>query len=117
MLPHSFEQHVLVIRVSSDPGTEGTADLVTEVDGLVRAYHPSPVVLVLDARAATGAALSGVLRVHRTCSSLGVLLSVATPSARARRVLEADADSRATRLIIHARADTAVSTAALAACA
>jgi hypothetical protein len=115
MLSHTLEQHVLVIRVDSDPGPEGRADLVREIDGLVRAYHPAPVVIVLEEQASTGAALSAVLLVHRTCAALGVLLSVVASSAPARRVLEANAESAGTRLIIHARTDTAVTTAALAA--
>ncbi|MFI9150294.1 hypothetical protein [Streptomyces sp. NPDC053367] len=89
--------------------------LVREIEGLVRAYHPAPVVIVVEEPAATGAALSGVLLVHRTCRALGVLLSVVTSSAPARRVLEANAASAGARLIIHAREDTAVTTAALAA--
>jgi hypothetical protein len=115
MLSHTLDQHVLVIRVDSDPGTDGRAELVTEIDGLVRAYRPAPVVIILEDQAATGAALSAVLLVHRTCIALGVLLSVVTSSAPARRVLEANADSVGSHLIIHARAATAVTTAALAA--
>ncbi|MGV9343532.1 hypothetical protein ACWDSD_01745 [Streptomyces spiralis] len=42
------------------------------------------------------------------CGPLGVLVSVATHSAAARRVLEAEADTDRTRLVVHARVDTAI---------
>ncbi|CAL9338790.1 hypothetical protein SUDANB58_00222 [Streptomyces sp. enrichment culture] len=117
MLSHALERGVLVITVPSDPGVDGRAPLLERIGGLVRAHRPAPVVIVLDEPAATGAAVSVVLRAHRLCSALGVLMSVATHSAPTRRLLEANADTSGTRLVIHARADTAVTAAAFAAAA
>ncbi|MFF5842875.1 hypothetical protein ACIP4T_06935 [Streptomyces massasporeus] len=56
-----------------------------------------------------------VLRVHRLCGGPGTLMSVATHSAPIRRALDADADAGGTRLVVHARVDTAVSAAFAAA--
>lgn len=117
MLSHAIERGVLVVTVHDDPGIDGRADLVLDIEGLVRAYQPAPVVIVLEEPAAGPAGLSVVLRVHRACNALGVLLSAVSSSAPARRLLEANAETGTTRLIIHARADIAVATAALAAVA
>ncbi|MFF5255938.1 hypothetical protein ACFY4K_28365 [Streptomyces leeuwenhoekii] len=117
MLSHALERGVLVITVPSDPGIDGRALLLEKIDDLVRAHRPAPVVIVLDEPAAQGAAVSVVLRAHRLCGRLGVPLSVATQSAPARRLLEAGADTGGTRLVVHARADTAVTAAAFAAAA
>ncbi|CAL9360428.1 hypothetical protein SUDANB108_00647 [Streptomyces sp. enrichment culture] len=115
LLSHSLDHGVLVITVHQDPGIGGRATLLTQISALVEAYRPAPVVVVLDEPAAHGAAVSVVLRVHRLCSRLGVLMSVATGSAPTRRVLEANADTAGTRLVIHARTDTAVAAAYAAA--
>ncbi|MET7690312.1 hypothetical protein ABZT06_20405 [Streptomyces sp. NPDC005483] len=112
MLSHSLEQGVLVIVVHDDPGIGGRAALLAEISGLVHAHKSAPVVLVLDEPAASGAAVSAVLRAHRMCSDLGVFMSVATPSFPARRLLEVNADTTGIRLAIHASAETAVSIAA-----
>ncbi|CAL9325284.1 MULTISPECIES: hypothetical protein [Streptomyces] len=115
MLTHSLDHGVLVVTVHRDPGVGGRAALLGKIGDLVHACRPAPVVIVLDDAATDGAALSVVLRVHRLCSGLGILMSVATGSAPARRVLEANADTSGTRLVIHARTDTAVSAAFAAA--
>ncbi|MGC0337882.1 hypothetical protein [Streptomyces sp. SLBN-8D4] len=111
MLSHSLEQGVLVITVHDDPGIGGRAALLAEISSLVHAHKPTPVVLVLDEPASSGAAVSAVLRAHRMCSVLGVFMSVATHSFPARRLLEVNADTTGIRLVIHAGAETAVSTA------
>uniref|UniRef100_UPI0031D84EDC hypothetical protein n=1 Tax=Streptomyces hawaiiensis TaxID=67305 RepID=UPI0031D84EDC len=111
MLSHSFDRGVLVITVHRDPGIGGRATLLTRIGDLVQAYRPAPVVIVLDEPAARSAVVSVVLRVHHLCSRLCRLMSVATHSAPVRRALEADADTCGTRLVIHARADTAVAAA------
>ncbi|MEV8596233.1 hypothetical protein ACIHFC_32425 [Streptomyces sp. NPDC052013] len=115
MLSHALEQGVLVLSIHHDPGVDGRAALLTEISDLVHAFNPAPVVIILEDQAATGAALSVVLRAHQVCSSLGIVMSVATHSALARRLLEANADTSGIRLVIHARTDTAVTTAYAAA--
>lgn len=53
-----------------------------------------------------------VLRAHRLCDRLGLVMSVATHSAPARRLLdEANSETGGIRLIVHARADIAIATA------
>lgn len=113
MLSHTLERGVLVITVHRDPGVGGRATLAAEISNLIRAHRPAPVVIVLDEPATGGAAVSAVLRAHRMCGNLGVLMSVATRSAPARRLLEANADTNGPRLVIHARTDTAITTAFL----
>lgn len=115
MLSHRFEQGVLVIDVHRDPGAGGQAALATEIGHLVRAHEPVPAVIVLDERAVSRAAVRSVLSAHRECNRLGVLMSVVTHSAPARRQLEANADTGGTRLVVHARADVAVAVAFTAA--
>lgn len=111
MLSHSLEQGVLVITVHDDPGIGGRAALLAEISDLVHAHKSAPVVLVLDEPAASGAAVSAVLRAHRVCGDLGVFVSVATHSFPARRLLEVNASTTGIRLDIHADAETAVSAA------
>ena len=115
LLSHSFDHGVLVITVHADPGVGGRSTLLAKISDLVQAYRPAPVVIILDESAARGAVVSVVLRVHRLCRGLGTLMSVATHSAPARRALEAGADLGGTRLVVHARVDTAVSAAFAAA--
>jgi hypothetical protein len=115
LLSHTLDHGVLVITVHRDPGIGGRATLLMKISDLVRAYRPAPVVVLLDEPAAQAAVVSVLLRVHRLCSRLGTLLSVATHSAPVRRALEANADSAGTRLVVHARADTAVAAAFAAA--
>ncbi|MFJ8596989.1 hypothetical protein [Streptomyces sp. NPDC093598] len=115
MLSHSLDRGVLVITVHQDPGIGGRATLLTKISDLVQACRPAPVVVLLDERAAQSAVVSVLLRVHRLCSRLGTVMSVATHSAPTRRALEAHADTAGTRLVVHARADTAVAAAFAAA--
>ncbi|WP_420878542.1 MULTISPECIES: hypothetical protein [Streptomyces] len=111
VLSHSLDHGVLVVTVHQDPGIGGHATLLTRISDLVQACRPAPVVIVLDEPAARSAVVSVVLRVHHVCSRWGTLMSVATHSAPVRRALEADADTGGTRLVVHARADTAVAAA------
>ena len=111
MLSHTLERGVLVITVHEDPGIGGRAALLTQVSDLVQGIRPSSVVIVLDEPAATEAAISVVLRVHRLSSHLDLVTFVATHSAPARRLLDANADTHGIRLVIHARAHTAIATA------
>ncbi len=115
LLSHSLDHGVLVITVHRDPGIGGRAALLTKITDLVHAFQPAPVVVVLDEPASAGAAVSVVLRVHRLCSRLGVLMSVVSGSAPTRRALEDNADTAGTRLVVHARPDTAVAAAYTAA--
>ncbi|CAM5641706.1 hypothetical protein SGLAM104S_09503 [Streptomyces glaucescens] len=48
MLSHAIERGVLVVTVYDDPGIDGLADLVLDIEGLVRAYQPVLVVIVLE---------------------------------------------------------------------
>jgi hypothetical protein len=109
MITHSRETGVLVITVHPDSDTADEAGLFTRMSSLVRVYDPDPVVVVLTD--AADAAVEAVLRVHCLCTRLGLVLSVASHSAPVRRLLEANADTSGARLIIHARADTAITTA------
>ncbi|NEB11220.1 hypothetical protein G3I32_20665 [Streptomyces coelicoflavus] len=115
MLSHTLEHGVLVITVDQDPGVDGRAALTTHITNLVDAHRPAPVVIVLTERAAGHAAVSAVLRAHQWCGRLDVLMSVVTHSAPARRLLENNADTSGPRLVVHARIDTAISTAFTAA--
>ncbi|GAA3245199.1 hypothetical protein GCM10010469_00160 [Streptomyces labedae] len=94
------------------PDIAGRAELAGRLEGLVHAHEPALVLIVLAEYAADGPTTSVVLRVHRTCRDLGIRLSVASTSAPVRRLLEAHADTAGTHLVIHARADTAVTAAA-----
>ncbi|MFF7969713.1 hypothetical protein [Streptomyces sp. NPDC007905] len=111
MMSHSLNQGVLVITVHDDPGIGGRAALLAHISGLVRGHKPASLVIVLDEPAAGDAAVSVVLRTHRLCGRFGLVMSVATHSAPVRRLLEAGADTGGIRLVIHARADTAIATA------
>jgi len=115
MLSHTFEHGVLIIDVHRDPGAARHMTLATEIRDLVRAHSPVPAVIVLDEGATSRASVCAVLSAHRMCNRLGVLMSVATHSAPARRLLEAGADTGGTRLVVHARADVAVAVAFTAA--
>ncbi|MER6457178.1 hypothetical protein ABT270_31905 [Streptomyces sp900105245] len=108
MVSHALEQGVLVVTVHDDPGSDGRAVLLARISDLVKGHAPTSLVLVLDGPAAADSAVGVVLRVHRLCSRLGLVMSVATHSAPVRRLLEADADAGGTRLVVLARADTAI---------
>ncbi|MGW7051045.1 hypothetical protein [Streptomyces sp. NPDC054887] len=111
MLSHTIEQGVLVITVLRDPGISGRAAVSETISELVHAHRSRPVVIVLDDGAAGPAAVSAVLRAHRMCGHLGILMSIATHSAAARRLLESNAHTEGSRPVIHARTDTAITTA------
>ncbi|MFB6553366.1 hypothetical protein [Streptomyces sp. NPDC056405] len=115
MLSHTLEHGVLVITVDQDPGIDGRATLTTHITNLVDAHQPTPVVIVLTERAAGHAAVSAVLRAHQWCVRLGVLMCVVTHSAPVRRLLENNSDTSGPRLVVHARVDTAITTAFTAA--
>ncbi|MFE9445249.1 hypothetical protein ACFYO2_41280 [Streptomyces sp. NPDC006602] len=111
MISHALEQGVLVITVHNDPGICRRADLLRQISDLVRAHKPDALVIVLDDPAATEAAVSVVVRVPALQRPWGLDVRC-HPERPARRLLEANADTRGTRLVIHARADIAVATAA-----
>ncbi|MET9255541.1 hypothetical protein ACGFZL_30985 [Streptomyces sp. NPDC048182] len=115
MLSHSLEHGVLVVTVDQDPGVDGRAALAAHINDLVDAHRPTPVVVVLGERAACAAAAGAVLRAHRRCARLGVLMCAVTHSAPVRRLLEDNADTSVPRLVVHARIDTAITTAFAAA--
>ncbi|MDQ0791240.1 hypothetical protein QFZ63_000755 [Streptomyces sp. B3I7] len=115
MLSHALERGVLVLTVHRDPGPAGRAALAAEIGNLVHAYRPRPVVVVLEEPATGDPTVGAVLRAHRLCSGLGVLMSVSTHSAPARRLLEAGADTGGCRLVVHARTATAIDAAFAAA--
>lgn len=115
MLSHTLERGVLVITVDRDPGIDGRATLTTYLTNLVDAHRPAPVVIVLTERATGHATVSAVLRAHQWCGRLGVLMSAVTHSAPVRRLLDNNADTSGTRLVVHARVDTAIATAFTAA--
>ncbi|MCV2457773.1 hypothetical protein OEB94_00445 [Streptomyces sp. ICN988] len=115
MLSHVLEQGVLVIKVYGGTRIDGRATLFAKIGDLIHAYKPTPVVIVLDDSAVGRMMLSVVVRAHRMCTSLGVLMSVASHSAPLRRQLEASVGTDTKQLVIHARADVAISAAAFAA--
>ncbi|MEU0337363.1 hypothetical protein [Streptomyces sp. NPDC006193] len=112
LLSHSFERGVLVVTVHADPGADGGTLLLTHLSDLVHAHRSAPVVVVLDDAAAVSTVIGAVLCAHRICSRLGVLMSVATASAPARRLLEAGTGAGGHRMVIHARVGTAIAIAA-----
>ncbi|MFD9768228.1 hypothetical protein ACFWXI_32580 [[Kitasatospora] papulosa] len=111
MLSHRLERDVLVITIEKDPGVSGRAGLATEITELVHAYRTSPVLLVIDRAASTPATASAVLRAHRQVGELNTLLSVATQDAATRRLLEDNADTCGSRLVVHTHVDVALDTA------
>ncbi|GHD26232.1 hypothetical protein [Streptomyces galbus] len=115
MLSHSLDRDVLVLTVHDDVDADGRGTLYTRISDLVQGCRPSAVVIVLDGQSALSATVGVVLRVQRLCCRLGILLSVAAASAPVRRLLETNAEACGIRLVIHARADTAVATAYTAA--
>ncbi|WP_330350815.1 hypothetical protein [Streptomyces sp. NBC_00582] len=109
LLSHSVQGGVLVITVYEDPGADARAALQARIGDLVQAHRPSTLVMILDEPAAARPVIGVVLRVHRLCARLGILMSVATHSAPARHLLETWADGLdGTRLVVHARIDTAI---------
>ncbi|MEU1708750.1 hypothetical protein ABZ478_25900 [Streptomyces sp. NPDC005706] len=102
---------MLVITLHDNPGVDGRAAPLDRISALVEGHRPVSLVVVLDGGAGADAAVAVVLRGHRVCSRLGLVMSVASRSAPVRRLLEAGADTAGTRLVVHARADTAIATA------
>ncbi|WP_339134800.1 hypothetical protein WJM95_33950 [Streptomyces sp. f51] len=114
MVTHSLEHGVLVLILDDGPGSQAQDDLPRRISDLVHAHDPRPVVIILGGDA-PAAATSAVLRAHRMCSDVGVLMSVAAHSAAVRRRLQARTPAVGTSLVVHARADTAIATAVTAA--
>ncbi|MET7746005.1 hypothetical protein [Streptomyces sp. NPDC005385] len=112
MLSHTLEDGVLVLTPQDDPGGEAQDTLTALISDLVQVHAPTPGVIVLGA-GATAPVINAVVGAHRMCRSLGVLLSVATPCASARRRLQA-ATAQGGGLVVHARTETAIATACAA---
>ncbi|MFC9945655.1 hypothetical protein [Streptomyces pratensis] len=111
MLSHRLDRGVLVLTVHEDPGIDGRAELAAGMTSYMRDYQPARVLVIIDDPAATPATASAVLRAHRQCDELGVLMSAATRSAPVRRLLEANAASGGARLVVHPHIDVAMSAA------
>jgi len=110
MLSHSLQRGVLILTVYDEPVDYVDNALAQNISDLVHAHDPAPVVIVLEADVAAPV-IEAVVRAHLMCSELGVLVSVATRSASARRVLEGGGNAAGPRLVVHARTDTAIATA------
>ncbi|MFC8966100.1 hypothetical protein [Streptomyces sp. NPDC057094] len=109
MVTYALQRGVLVLTLDDDPGTR-VQELPGRINDLVRAHDPRPVVIILCGHA-TDPVITAVQHAHRMCSELGLLISVVTHSAGARRALDAQPFNTGTRLVIHARTDTAIATA------
>ncbi|MFF0190853.1 hypothetical protein [Streptomyces sp. NPDC005244] len=110
MLSHTLENGVLVLALQDDPAAGSRDRLPTLISDLAQVHAPVPVVIVLGAEA-TVSVIDAVVRAHGMCRSLGILVSVATPCASARRRLQAAAAAQGGGLVVHARTDTAITTA------
>ncbi|MFF8845391.1 hypothetical protein ACF08N_22155 [Streptomyces sp. NPDC015127] len=108
MLHHRIERGVLVITMRDEVDLGHRVAVAHGIADLVRAHVPAPVVIVLEDPVVRAATLSAVLRAHLMCGGLDVLMAVVTPSAPARRLLEANADAGGTRLVVFARTGQAV---------
>ncbi|MEV6019190.1 MULTISPECIES: hypothetical protein [unclassified Streptomyces] len=113
MLSHRRESGVLVLTVEDTPGLRGQ-NLAALISDLVHVHDPTPTVVVLGA-VVRDEVIEAVMEAYRRCRQSDVLISVATPSARARRTLQARAAAQGGGLVVHARVDTAVRTADAAA--
>ncbi|MFD5633032.1 hypothetical protein ACFVU0_21580 [Streptomyces sp. NPDC058122] len=111
MLSRSLDHGVLVVTVHEDPGTGLRVEFSARIRDLVRAHEPTPVVVVIDEAAATPGVVRALVDAYGDCGDLGVLASVATHSASARRLFEVAADRGGPRLVVHSRIDVAVTTA------
>ncbi|MFD3874022.1 STAS domain-containing protein [Streptomyces sp. NPDC058623] len=90
MLPSKVtDSGVLIIRLRADLDIGGRATAAWDIDDLLAAHRAAPVVLELSGEAISPAAVSTVVRAHRTCLGFGVPLAVVTPGIEARRTLEA----------------------------
>ncbi|MEW2163768.1 hypothetical protein AB0912_12320 [Streptomyces sp. NPDC007084] len=113
MLSHTLDNGVLVLTVEDDQGPQ-EQNLAALIGDLVSVHAPTPAVVVLG-DAASDAVIEAVVEAHRRCRQLGVLMSVATPSAPTRRTLQARAAAQGGGLVVHARMHTAIPTADAAA--
>ncbi|MGQ4346420.1 hypothetical protein [Streptomyces sp. SAS_275] len=109
MLSHALESGVLVLTVEDDSGPRNE-DLAALISDLIHVHAPTPAVVVLG-RTVTGAVIEAIAEAHHRCRHLRTLMSVATPSAPARRALQGRATADGGGLVVHARADTAIATA------
>ncbi|MGW6486218.1 hypothetical protein [Streptomyces sp. NPDC055056] len=100
---------MLILVVDDELGPQ-QGDLSVLIGDLVHVHAPAAAVIVLEG-AATDAVVEAVVEAHRQCQGLDVLMSVATSSAPARRALQTRATVHGGALVVHARVDTAVSTA------
>lgn len=89
MLSHALENGVLVLTVDDEPGPHEQS-LAVLISDLVHVHAPTPAVVVLGA-VVTDPVIEAVVEAHHRCRQLDVLMSVATPSAPARRGLQAHA--------------------------
>jgi hypothetical protein len=109
MLSHALENGVLVLTVEEDSGPRDK-DRAALISDLIHVHAPAPAVIVLG-NGTTDAMIEAVVEAHHRCRHLQTLISVATPSAPARRALQGRAAAEGGGLVVHARADTAISTA------
>ncbi|MFI5998076.1 hypothetical protein ACIBAC_40230 [Streptomyces sp. NPDC051362] len=109
MLSHALENGVLVLAVDDEPGPE-EQNLAALISDLVHVHAPTPAVIMLGGEV-PDPVIEAVVEAHRRCRQLDVLISVATSSAPARRVFQAHATADGGALVVHARVDTAISTA------
>ncbi|MFF3886128.1 hypothetical protein [Streptomyces sp. NPDC001914] len=113
MLSHRLENDVLVLTVEDAPSSR-EHHLASLISDLIHVHDPTPAVIVLGT-VVPDEVIEAVAEVHRSCRQSDVLISVATPSAPARRILQAQAAAPGGGLVVHARVDTAVRTADAAA--
>ncbi|MFG2453926.1 hypothetical protein [Streptomyces sp. M41(2017)] len=109
MLSHALESGVLVLTVGDCSGPR-TEDLAALISDLIHVHAPAPAVIVLG-HTVTGTVIEAIAEAQRRCRHLRTLISVATPSAPARRALQGRATAVGGGLVVHARADTAIATA------
>ncbi|MFF3420052.1 hypothetical protein ACFYW9_36090 [Streptomyces sp. NPDC002698] len=109
MLSHRLENGVLVLTVEDAPGLR-EQNLAALISDLVHVHDPTPAVVVLGT-VVPDEVIEAVVEAYRRCRRSDVLISVATPSAPARRTLQAQAAAQGGGLVVHARVDTAVRTA------
>ena len=111
MLPSKVtDSGVLIIRLRADLDIGSRATAAWDIDDLLAAHRAAPVVLELSGDAVSPAAVSTVVRAHRTCFGAGVPLAVVAPGAEGRRALEAGVGVPAPD--IHATAAQAVAAVA-----
>ncbi|MBT2368214.1 hypothetical protein J7E88_23550 [Streptomyces sp. ISL-10] len=108
MLHHTIERGVLLITIDDDVSLGHHVAVARNITHLVKVHLPAPVVIVLSAPEVSAGMLSTVLRAHVLCGRFDGLMAVVTPSAPARRLLEANADVGGTRLVVFARTGQAL---------